>query len=321
MYPRRAQNAGRDGARGAGLDRPRIRSTDDVVCDDVSLEVRKGEILGIAGLMGAGRTELVMSLFGAWGKREAGELRLGGEKVDIRSAQRRHRLGGGAGLRGPEALRAGAGHGREGELHAGQPAADRAARRHRQERGDQAGRPLRQGAAHQDAVARAAGGQPLGRQPAEGRARQVAADPAEGPLPRRADAWHRRGRQGRDLQHHERPRGPGGLRGHGLVRAPRGAGDERPDRWSFTRGTSPAPCRAPRRRRSGDALTRRGRRRARIGRWNRIGVPGGRDGDDGERGSGGAAASARSSSARSSATPSSTRCSSRWWPSGSSSPS
>src|SRR5512137_1308188 len=36
--------------------------------------------------MGAGRTELVMSLFGAWGKREAGEMRLGGEKVELRSA-------------------------------------------------------------------------------------------------------------------------------------------------------------------------------------------------------------------------------------------
>jgi putative multiple sugar transport system ATP-binding protein len=34
------------------------------VCDDVSLNLRKGEVVGISGLMGAGRTELAMSLFG-----------------------------------------------------------------------------------------------------------------------------------------------------------------------------------------------------------------------------------------------------------------
>ena len=34
------------------------------VVDDVSINVRKGEIIGISGLMGAGRTELAMSIFG-----------------------------------------------------------------------------------------------------------------------------------------------------------------------------------------------------------------------------------------------------------------
>ena len=49
--------------------------------DDVSFSVRRGEVLGIAGLMGAGRTELLMAIFGAWqgnmsardrGRRQAG---------------------------------------------------------------------------------------------------------------------------------------------------------------------------------------------------------------------------------------------------------
>jgi D-xylose transport system ATP-binding protein len=48
---------------------------------DVSFSVRAGEVLGIGGLMGAGRTELVMHLFGAWGRRTAGAVSLDGEAL------------------------------------------------------------------------------------------------------------------------------------------------------------------------------------------------------------------------------------------------
>lgn len=51
---------------------------------DVSFSVRKGEILGFAGLMGAGRTEVARIIFGA-DPRDAGEIRVGGYAVDIRS--------------------------------------------------------------------------------------------------------------------------------------------------------------------------------------------------------------------------------------------
>src|SRR5207245_9242529 len=61
--------------------------TNDIAVNDVSFEVRKGEIVGIAGLMGAGRTELVMRLFGVWGKKKSGEVRLGGKPIEIHGAR------------------------------------------------------------------------------------------------------------------------------------------------------------------------------------------------------------------------------------------
>lgn len=46
---------------------------------DLSLQIRAGEVLGIGGLMGAGRTELLMHLFGVWGVRVAGRVTLAGQ--------------------------------------------------------------------------------------------------------------------------------------------------------------------------------------------------------------------------------------------------
>ncbi len=48
---------------------------------DVSFELRRGEILGIAGLMGAGRTELLETLFGARSERHEGQILLDGQPV------------------------------------------------------------------------------------------------------------------------------------------------------------------------------------------------------------------------------------------------
>ncbi|WP_407929659.1 sugar ABC transporter ATP-binding protein [Iocasia frigidifontis] len=54
------------------------------VVDDISFELRKGEILGIAGLVGSGRTELVRLLYGADPK-DSGEIILNGNKININS--------------------------------------------------------------------------------------------------------------------------------------------------------------------------------------------------------------------------------------------
>jgi ribose transport system ATP-binding protein len=61
---------------------------------DVSFDLREGEILGFAGLMGAGRTEVARAVVGA-DKRTAGTIRLRGREIDVRNPAEaaRHRIG------------------------------------------------------------------------------------------------------------------------------------------------------------------------------------------------------------------------------------
>src|SRR6185369_7889453 len=51
--------------------------------DGVSFSVRRGEVLGVAGLMGAGRSDLLMALFGAHAGRTTGEVFVHGKRVRI----------------------------------------------------------------------------------------------------------------------------------------------------------------------------------------------------------------------------------------------
>ncbi len=58
-----------------------------MVLNDVSFNLRRGEILGIAGLMGSGRTELVTTIFGEYGKITAGKMRMEGTEIKNNSAR------------------------------------------------------------------------------------------------------------------------------------------------------------------------------------------------------------------------------------------
>ena len=69
--------------------------TDRKVVNNVSMNVRKGEVVGISGLMGAGRTELAMSIFGkSYGENISGTLKIDGKEVRLNTVQEaiKHKL-------------------------------------------------------------------------------------------------------------------------------------------------------------------------------------------------------------------------------------
>ena len=62
---------------------------------DISFQLHKGEIIGVAGLMGSGRSEMVRALFGEYGDTLEGEIILNGQPVRIMSARQamNHKIG------------------------------------------------------------------------------------------------------------------------------------------------------------------------------------------------------------------------------------
>ncbi len=81
LYPRRRPAVGN--IRLSVRDLSAARESDgETVLSGITFDVREGEVLGIGGLMGAGRTELLMHIFGAWGRRLGGLVFLDGNAMD-----------------------------------------------------------------------------------------------------------------------------------------------------------------------------------------------------------------------------------------------
>lgn len=84
MYPERVHNPGQVILKAEHFYVSHPTAPDRFVVKDVSFELRQGEILGFAGLVGAGRSELMNAVFGKW-KKESGKLFIKGKEVRINS--------------------------------------------------------------------------------------------------------------------------------------------------------------------------------------------------------------------------------------------
>jgi putative multiple sugar transport system ATP-binding protein len=88
-YPSRTPKIDKTVFRVSGWSAYHPLHSDRQVIKGIDFEVRRGEIVGIAGLMGAGRTEFAMSIFGrSWGQKISGRAEVDGREVDLSTVQR-----------------------------------------------------------------------------------------------------------------------------------------------------------------------------------------------------------------------------------------
>ena len=195
---------------------------------DISFDIHRGEIVGLAGLMGAGRTEVLEAIFGV-AKISEGTITIDGKRVRDPRPGRRHRGRARPAHRGSQAIRD---HGRAlgARQHVG-----REPRPVQQLAACSGEAPIRADVqAQREALSiktptlAAADQAPVGRQSAEGPRLALAADDTRHPDDRRADPRHRRRGQGRDPPADVRARAAGQGDPDGQLGAARDPGHERP---------------------------------------------------------------------------------------------
>lgn len=86
-FPQRESNIGEEILRVENLQVENPYSPGKLRIHDASFDLHRGEVLGIAGLMGSGRTELVTSIFGEYGTIVGGQIYMHGKPVTIESAR------------------------------------------------------------------------------------------------------------------------------------------------------------------------------------------------------------------------------------------
>ncbi len=197
---------------------------------DVQLSLRKGEILGLVGLVGSGRTELVRALFGA-DKVAKKSIYLDGKPVEINNPIDAINLG--LAMVPEDRKLQGLLLGFPVEQNISLAVLIRLTKYGfiDCEGGEHGQRPADQGAQHQDAIRQDEDQDTVRREPAEGDPRSVAGDEAPDPRPRRADQGHRRRGEVRDLPADEEDRRGWRVDHPDLIRASRGPQHEQPGQY------------------------------------------------------------------------------------------
>jgi ribose transport system ATP-binding protein len=85
LFPKSAATIGEEVLTVSGLSLRHAERADDFVFHDVSFSIRRGEVVGLFGLMGAGRTELLQTIFGLHSSVSSGQVAIDGKPAKIRS--------------------------------------------------------------------------------------------------------------------------------------------------------------------------------------------------------------------------------------------